>query len=385
MITRKLGSQLLKLSKLYPVLSVSGPRQSGKTTLVREIFSHLAYVNFEDIELRTLAQKDPKQFLNRYPDGLIIDEAQYVPEIFSYIQLEADNRKRNGEFILTGSQNFLLMEKITQSLAGRVAIFNLLPFSIEELKNTSFERQNYEDYLFQGLYPRLYEVGIDPSIYYPNYIQSYIERDVRQLINVSDLNKFRSFTELCAGRIGQMYVQNSMGSELGIDHKTVDKWFSVLETSFITFTLRPYFRNFNKRITKTPKLYFYDTGIVCSLLGIRNQQQLERHPLKGHIFENFIVVEILKNFLNQGIKPNLYFWRDQTGNEIDLLLDEGGMMFPMEIKSAQTFHQDFFKGLNFFNKITENPTQNAYVLYGGLQNLDGEKGNIRSWNNLPIF
>ena len=385
MITRAISQHILNLAAQYPVISVSGPRQSGKTTLVRELFPHLTYINFEDIELRTLAEQDPKQFLNRYSNGLILDEAQYVPSLFSYIQLEADHRQRNGEFVLTGSQNFLLLEKITQSLAGRVALFNLLPFSVEELKKTPFEQLNYEDYLFKGMYPRLYEVGIDPAFYYPNYIQSYIERDVRQLMNISDLNKFRTFTELCARSIGQLYNQSSFGNDLGIDHKTADRWFSILETSFITFTLRPYFKNFNKRITKMPKLYFYDTGIVCSLLGIRNVQQLEKHPLKGAIFENFIIVETLKNAYNQSIRPNLYFWRDQTGNEVDLIVDKAGSLFPIEIKSAHTFKPDFFKGLNFFNTLSESKPENAYLVYGGLQNLDSPTGNIRSWNSLPNF
>ncbi len=385
MVTRSIGTHLLQLAGQYPVISVSGPRQSGKTTLVRQIFPHLEYLNFEDIELRSLAERDPKQFLSRYPGGLILDEAQYVPTLFSYIQLEADRRKRAGEFVLTGSQNFLLMEKITQSLAGRVALFNLLPFSVEELKATPFERFQASDYLLQGMYPRLYEAGLDPAFYYPNYIQSYIERDVRQLVNVMDLSKFRTFTELCAGRIGQLYNQSSVGNDLGIDHKTADRWFSILETSFIAFTLRPYFRNFNKRITKTPKLYFYDTGVACSLLGIRNQQQLDKHPMKGPLFENFIIVETLKNFYNHGVRPNIYFWRDQTGNEIDLLVDEGGTMYPIEIKSGQTFHPDFFKGIRYFNTLTGNDPRHAYVVYGGNQNLDSDTENIRSWNNLPEF
>ena len=385
MIHRNLSAHLLKMATQYPVISVSGPRQSGKTTLVQQLFPHLTYVNFEDIELRILAQQDPKQFLNRYPGGLILDEAQYVPTLFSYIQLEADRRQKMGEFVLTGSQNFLLMEQITQSLAGRVALFNLLPFSVEELKNTRFEQSDYAAYLFRGMYPGLYERGIEPPDFYPNYIQSYIERDVRQLVNVVDLSKFRTFTEMCAARVGQLFNQSDIGNELDINHKTADRWLSILETSFIAFRLRPYFKNYNKRITKTPKLYFYDTGIVCSLLGIRTQEQLERHPLKGQVFENFIVVETLKNFHNRGLRPNLYFWRDQTGNEVDLLLDEGGELFPMEIKSAQTFKPDFFKGLHFFSKLSGCPQKNAFLIYGGTQNLDSETGNLRSWAQLPDF
>lgn len=383
MIPRNISAHLLKLASQYPVISVSGPRQSGKTTLVKQLFPHLQYVNFEDLELRTLALQDPKQFLNRYSGGLILDEAQYVPNLFSYVQLEADRRGKTGEFVLTGSQNFLLMEKITQSLAGRVAIFNLLPFSVDELAGTGHGLEKVDDYLFKGMYPRLFEVAADPAFYYPNYIQSYIERDVRQLVNVSDLSKFRSFTEVCASRIGQLYNQSSMGNELDIDHKTANRWFSILETSFIAFTLRPYHRNYNKRITKSPKLYFYDTGIVCSLLGIRTPQQLERHPLKGQLFENFVIVEMLKYFLNKGFRPNLYFWRDQTGNEVDLLVDEGGKLFPIEIKSAQTFRPDFFKGVHFFNKISGNAPRQGYVVYGGVENMDGEQGNIRNWRSLP--
>ncbi len=385
MIDRAIASHVLQLAAQFPVVSVSGPRQSGKTTLVRQIFPQLTYLNLEDIELRQLAERDPKQFLGRYSGGLILDEAQYVPALFSYIQLEADRRQRPGEFVLTGSQNFLFMEKITQSLAGRVALFNLLPFSMQELQGTAFQREQWLDYLFTGMYPRVYESGIDPIYYYPNYIQSYVERDVRQLVNVADWSKFRTFLELCAGRVGQLYNQHSLGNELGIDHKTAARWFSLLETSFIAFTLRPYHRNFNKRILKTPKIYFYDTGLACSLLGIRTPEQLDRHPLKGPLFENFMIVEVFKNFLNRGIRPNLYFWRDQTGNEIDLVADEGGRMYPIEIKSAQTFHAEFWKGIRYFNALTGNDPGLSYLIYGGTQSLDSEQGNLRSWNRLPYF
>ncbi|MBU6340180.1 MAG: DUF4143 domain-containing protein, partial [Bacteroidetes bacterium] len=261
--------------------------------------------------------------------------------------------------------------------------FNLLPFSIEELRGTDFERIEYIDYLFNGMYPRTYEMKIDPAFYYPNYIQSYVERDVRQIINVKDLSKFRTFLELSAGRIGQLLNLQSLGNELGLDHKTVGRWFSLLETSFIAFSLRPYHRSFNKRILKTPKLYFYDTGLACSLLGIRNRQQLETHPLKGPLFENFIVVEMLKNSLNRGIRPNFYFWRDQTGNEIDLLVDEGGKLYPIEIKSAQTYQSAFYKGIRYFNELSQNDPNLSYLIYGGTQNLAGESGNICSWDRLP--
>ena len=372
-----------QLAAQFPVVNVTGPRQSGKTTLVKQLFPHFAYVNLEDIELRQLAEQDPKYFLQQFPGGLIVDEAQYVPALFSYIQLEADRRGRAGEFVLTGSQHFLFMEKITQSLAGRVAIFTLLPFSETELKNTAFQQPTIDDYLLKGMYPRLYEAGIDPAFYYLNYIQSYIERDVRQLINIGDVGAFRTFLELSAGRIGQLYNQTNIGNEADLDHKTVNRWFSILETSFIAFKLRPYFQNFNKRILKTPKLYFYDTGIVCALLSIRTTEQLKNHPIRGALFENWIVVEMLKKSLNKGIRPNMYYWRDQTGNEIDLLIDEGGSLYPMEIKSGMTYNTQFFKNIRFFNALSGNNPDNSYLLYAGTQHMQTKDGHIRGWAHLP--
>jgi len=372
-----------QLAAQFPVVSVTGPRQSGKTTLVKQLFPHFAYANLEDIELRQLAEQDPKYFLQQFPGGLIVDEAQYVPALFSYIQLEADRRGRAGEFVLTGSQHFLFMEKITQSLAGRVAIFTLLPFSETELKHTAFQQPTIDDYLLKGMYPRLYEAGIDPAFYYPNYIQSYIERDVRQLINIGDVGAFRTFLELSAGRIGQLYNQTNIGNEADLDHKTVNRWFSMLETSFIAFKLRPYFQNYNKRILKTPKLYFYDTGVVCALLGIRTTEQLKNHPIRGALFENWIVVEMLKKSLNKGIRPNMYYWRDQTGNEIDLLIDEGGSLYPMEIKSGMTYNAQFFKNIRFFNALSGNNPDNSYLLYAGTQHIQTKDGHIRGWAHLP--
>jgi predicted AAA+ superfamily ATPase len=382
MIDRSIATHIRQLAAQFPVVSVTGPRQSGKTTLVKQLFPHFAYVNLEDIELRQLAEQDPKYFLQQFPGGLIVDEAQYVPALFSYIQLEADRRGRAGEFVLTGSQHFLFMEKITQSLAGRVAIFTLLPFSETELKSTAFQQPSIDDYLLKGMYPRLYEAGIDPAFYYPNYIQSYIERDVRQLINIGDVGAFRTFLELSAGRIGQLYNQANIGNEADLDHKTVNRWFSILETSFIAFKLRPYFQNFNKRILKTPKLYFYDTGIVCALLGIRTTEQLKNHPIRGALFENWIVVEMLKKSLNKGIRPNMYYWRDQTGNEIDLLIDEGGSLYPMEIKSGMTYNAQFFKNIRFFNALSGNNPDNSYLLYAGTQHMQTKDGHIRGWAHL---
>ena len=383
MISRSISEKILQLAQKFPVISLTGPRQSGKTTLIRNLFPDYTYVSLENPSHRKAAQEAPQAFIRQHTQGLIIDEAQYVPEIFSYVQLEADENRRNGEFILSGSQHFLMMEKITQSLAGRVAIFNLLPFSLQELKATPHDYDSYFPYVFKGLFPRIYDQDISPNDYYPNYIQTYIERDARQIVNITDLGVFQSFIQLCAGRTGQLFNQREIGRLVGIDQKTARRWLSILETGFQAFTLRPYFRNFNKRIIKTPKLYFWDTGLACSLLGIQSQEELLYHHARGALFENFIIVEMIKQFYNRGIRPNVYFWRDHAGHEIDLLFDIGGKLYPMEIKSGQTYQHDYFKGLRYFQKVSQADPGDSFLIYGGDLNLDDERAKVRSWSRLP--
>ncbi len=386
MVARAISEKVLQLATKFPVISLTGPRQSGKTTLVRQLFPDHTYVTLENPDFRTAAKLSPKSFLKqRKEKGIIIDEAQYVPEIFSYVQLEADENNKSGEFVLCGSQHFLMMEKITQSLAGRVGIFNLLPFSMNELEDTEYRFEEYADYIFKGFFPRVYDKDIAPPDYYPNYIQTYVERDARQIINISDLGVFQNFIRLCAGRTGQLFNQSEIGGLAGVDQKTARRWLSILETGFQVFTLPPYFRNFNKRIIKTPKLYFWDTGLACSLLGIQSADELLHHFARGALFENFVIVETIKHFYNKGIRPNIYFWRDHVGHEIDLLVDIGGKMYPIEIKSGQNLQASFFKGLQYFNKLSGNDPANGYIVYGGEQHLEGEHGNVRGWREMVGF
>jgi len=385
MIPRTIAEKVLHLATKYPVISITGPRQSGKTTLVRQLFPDYTYVNLENPDDRQAAKEAPREFLNVSTKGIVIDEAQYVPEIFSYIQLFADEHKQNGEFILTGSQHFLFMEKITQSLAGRVAIFNLLPFSLQELQGTDFQKETHLDYILNGFFPRLYDQNIAPRDYFPNYLQTYVERDARQLVNISDLDVFQSFLQLCAGRVGQLFNKTEVGNLAGVDQATVRRWLSILKTGFQVFTLSPHFRNFNKRIVKTPKLYFYDTGMACALLNIKSVEELQNHFARGALFENFIIVEIMKSFFNKGYRPNLYFWRDRSGHEIDLLVDEGDKIYPIEIKAATAVQPQFYKGLSFFNTLSGNSPELSYLIYGGQNSYDGKFGKLRSWKNLPQF
>ncbi len=385
MIDRALSEKILALSSKFPVVSLTGPRQSGKTTLLRKLFPDYTYVNLENPNQRIAAKTSPASFLQQKNKGMIIDEAQYVPELFSYVQVEVDEHRENGTYILCGSQHFLMMEKITQSLAGRVAVFHLLPFSVAELARSQYTQSHYLSYLFQGLFPRIYDQEIHPTDYYPSYIQTYLERDARQIVNVSDLGAFQTFVQLCAGRIGQLFNQSEIGSQAGIDQKTARRWLSILETGFQVFTLRPYFKNYQKRIVKTPKLYFWDTGLACSLLGIQSAAELNTHYARGALFENFVIVEMIKQFYNQGIRPNVYFWRDHAGHEIDLLVDHGGKRYPFEIKSGETLKADWFKGLRYFNELSNTPPKQSYLVYGGELNLNDEKGNVRSWNRLPAL
>lgn len=382
LISRQLGEKIRDIAGKMPVVSITGPRQSGKTTLARQVFPDYHYANLENPLTRDFARANPRQFLRQSSPGLIIDEAQYLPELFSWIQVQVDETRRNGEIILSGSQNFLLMEKITQSLAGRVAIFNLLPFSFGEIAGSDYGRGTAYDYIFQGLFPRIYDQNAPPEVFYPSYIQSYVERDVRQVQSVGDLAAFEKFLGLCAGRVGQLFNQSALANETGVSAPTIARWMSVLQTGFIVYLLQPYHRNFNKRLVKTPKLYFYDTGLACSLLRIRSAGELDHHFARGALFENFILNEVLKNHLNRGIRPRFSFWADSSGYEIDLIVEAGPDIFPIEIKSADTLRPEFFKNLELFRKISKTPAANCHLIYAGEQSQDWSQAKVRPWREM---
>ncbi|MGE5598511.1 MAG: ATP-binding protein [Bacteroidota bacterium] len=379
MIKRSIAGKLLSLAGKFPVVALIGPRQSGKTTLVRSLFAHKAYVSLEDPDRREFARSDPRGFLRAWPDGAVIDEAQRAPDLFSYMQSIVDERAVPGLFVLTGSQNFLLQESLSQSLAGRVALLRLLPFSLDELDAAGYELNAPETYLFKGFYPRIYDRDIPPTDWYPNYIQTYLERDVRLLKNVTDLDAFQRFLRLCAGRIGQILNLSSLGDDCGISHNTARAWLSVLEASYIVFLLRPHYRNFSKRLIKTPKIYFYDPGLACSLLGIEDRQQLATHYLRGGLFESMVIADLIKHRFNQGRESNCWFWRDQSGHEVDCLLEAAGSSIPIEIKAGKTASPDFFAGLQYWRSLAGIPADRSYVIYGGDDDLALQSGNLVSW------
>jgi predicted AAA+ superfamily ATPase len=372
------------MSNLFPVLTLTGPRQSGKTTLARAVFAEYDYVNLENLDERIAASEDPRGFLARYgrERGVIIDEAQKVPELFSYLQQVVDQSDEMGRFVLTGSQNFLLLEFISQSLAGRVAVNYLLPLSMRELQTGTDNNSPLNNIIHTGFFPAIYDRNIPAENYFPSYLQTYIERDVRSLKNIGNLNQFRLFLQLCAGRIGQMVNLSSIGAEVGIDAKTVRSWLSVLEASFIIFFLPPYFKNFNKRIVKQPKLYFYDTGVVCSLLGLNSASQVQEFYLRGNLFENFVIAEYRKMALHNGNIPKIYFWRDNTGNEIDLLVDQGTKLNAIEIKSGMTLNQSFFGGLKKFRKFSGINEKSCFLVYGGDQDMPRKDARVVQWRNI---
>lgn len=361
-IDRQLKEKALTLLSQFPFLAITGPRQSGKTTFAKQLKPDYDYVNLELPEYRNFAKTDPMAFLKSYQNGVILDEIQWVPELFSYLQVISDERNKPGEYILTGSQNFLLSSQITQSLAGRVAMLNLLPFSLKELQ-PEMAFKNWEDLAVGGGYPRKYQFDIDPTDFYPNYIQTYLERDVRQILNIKDLLVFQKFIQLLAGRAGQLFNQSGISNELGLDNKTVNSWLGVLEASYIAFRLPSYYQNFNKRILKSPKVYFYDTGVLCNILGIKKATDLNLHFARGAVYENLVILETIKNELNQGKQPSCYFWRDTNQNEVDLLQEKDGKLIAIEIKASETFHHDFLKGLKNFQKIA--PHAEAKLIYAG--------------------
>jgi predicted AAA+ superfamily ATPase len=384
MIKRIIAEKIKQMAAKMPIISITGPRQSGKTTLAKAVFPKHTYVNLESPDVYEDAKSDPRSFLTQHKHGLIIDEAQKMPELFSYIQTISDENNKPGEFIITGSQNFLLSEKISQSLAGRVFITNLLPLSTAELKKTKHWKNNVNNAIFQGFYPRIYDKQIEPLDFYPSYIQTYTERDIRQIVNVTNLHAFQKFMRLAAGRIGQLLNYNNIANELGVDLKTVKSWFSILEAGFIIFFLQPHHNNYNKRLVKTPKLYFYDTGLACSLLGINDTESLNVHWAKGALFENLVIADIMKNKIHQVRNPSLFFWRDNTGNEIDLLEDMDGTVNIYEIKSSATVNNSFFKGLAYYKSLAGKEVKNMKLIYGGNRSYQRGDYEIRSWNSLNV-
>lgn len=381
MIKRAIETKLLALAEKFQVISLMGPRQSGKTTLVRHAFGDFPYVSLEDPGTRQFALADPRGFLENYPTGVILDEVQNTPELLSYIQSIVDeDRKR--QFILTGSANFLLMEKISQTLAGRTAVLDLLPFSMQELTNENVKFEQYETLIFKGQYPRIYDRDIAPTDFYPSYIRTYVERDVRMIKNIENTNDFVRFLKLCAGRTGQLLNYTSLADDVGISVNTVKAWFSVLESSYIVYRLQPFYKNFNKRIIKSPKLYFYDTGLAASLLDIQDENQLRSHYLRGALFENLIINEFIKQNFNQGIRNYPYFWQDHRGKEIDCLLVERDEITPIEIKSGKTISSHYFDNLQYWRELTKAPQAETYVVYGGDKTLKNNLGILLSWKNL---
>jgi hypothetical protein len=379
MVQRDAAAKLKYLAGKFPVVGLLGPRQSGKTTLAKELFPKKAYVSFENQDTVLLAIQDPRSFLNKYKNGAVFDEIQRAPQLLSYLQEVVDShKKKSGLFVITGSQNLLLLEAVSQTLAGRIAFIHLLPFSIAEL--TKDKKQSLDGYLWKGGYPRLYQQKISPTDYYPNYLLTYVERDVRQIKNISNLALFQRFLKVCATRVGQQINYSAIGNDCGIDQKTVLNWLGILEASFIAFRLQPYYNNLGKRLLQMPKLYFYDTGLCSSLLEIETEKQMANHPLRGLLFENLIILELLKSRLNRGLRSNLYYWKDRTGNEIDILLDQSAGTIPVEVKSASTFNQEFVKGLRYWQKLNPH-IKSSYLVYAGKAGeLEGT--HIVNWQQL---
>jgi uncharacterized protein len=384
MIPRDITAKTLSYAGQYPVVTITGPRQSGKTTLSKMLFKNKAYVSLEDIDARQYAQNDPRGFLNQFPNGAILDEIQRVPDLMSYIQTIVDEKQEAGFYILTGSQQFDLLKNISQSLAGRTALVYLLPFTMTEAYADSLKDVSINRVLHTGFYPRIFDQNLDAADAMMFYVNTYVERDLRILVNVKDLSRFEIFLKLCAGRIGQVVNLSSLGNDCGVNHKTIKNWLSVLEASYIVKLLRPYYQNFNKRLIKSPKLYFLDTGLASFLLGIENEIQMETHPSKGALFESLVISEVLKQRFNEGQTDNLYFFRDRIGNEVDLVCDFGKTVDLVEVKSGQTVASDFFKGIRYFQKLSAG-VRHSNVVYGGDESYTRENTRVISWRDLSGF
>ena len=382
-IHRSITARVIQLLQQYPALAITGPRQSGKTTLLKNILPGYHYVSLENSDQRNFASEDPIGFLKRYPSNVILDEVQRVPELFSYIQTRVDESGMMGQYVLSGSQNFHLMERITQSLSGRIAIFRLLPFDLSELKTADLLVDELSAIILKGFYPAIYDRNLDHSIYYSNYLQTYVERDITNLINVHDKKRFSNFISLCANRTGQLLNLSNLAKDCGISQPTAKSWLSILESSYITYLLPPYYENFNKRITKSPKLYFFDTGLASFLLGIREIEDLHASSLMGSLFENLIVSEFIKRNHHLYQLREYFFWRDSNNHEIDLLYKTPAGYHLFEIKSSQTVSSKHLKTMAFFADISGKPISNKTLIYGGSENQDRTDYSVRSWLDLP--
>jgi len=371
------------LEKQFPVITITGPRQSGKTTLARYKYPELPYFNLESPDIRQHALTDPRDFLSRIPNGAILDEIQNAPEILSYLLQLTDENRESIRFILTGSNQFLLMNKVTQSLAGRTALLKLLPFSLDEVPDSKLEET--ETILYKGLYPAIIAGNSDPVRFYRNYLETYLERDLHQLLLVKDLTQFHKFVRFCAGRIGSIFNAVSLANEVGVSSNTIQSWMSILQASYVVYLLQPYYGNVGKRLIKSPKIYFFDTGLASYLLGIENEIQMSRDPLRGFLFENLVIMELIKYRLNKGLEPRLYYYRDSHQNEIDVVFETAGNLVPVEIKSAKTFHLDFLKGFRHFNKVFSDKITRRVLVYDGKQEMtisETELGNFRNVTRL---
>lgn len=381
-INRTIASSIEKQQQKFPVLGITGPRQSGKTTLLKHLFTNYEYISLENPDLREFAKEDPKAFLKKYNDRVIFDEIQRVPDLFSYIQTIVDQSGKMGQFIISGSQNFHLLNSITQTLAGRVALFKLLPLDFGELKKEKLLPPTYSATCVKGFYPAIFDRDIDSTVFYSNYINTYLEKDVTELINIRDINSFKTFIGLCAVRCGQLLNLNALANDCNISQPTAKAWLSILESSYVVFLLQPYHENFNKRLVKSPKLYFYDTGLLCHLLNIRSKDEMVANRLKGNIFENLIIAEFQKRNCHQYLHQNYYFWQDSNKNEIDLLQQTATGFNIYEIKATETVKSSLLKNMDYFQSLLKGETLQKTLVYGGNENQERSNYTVLAWSDI---